>query len=175
MKPMTLSWGRLTSPFPEGICCKLLLGWGGTPCPLPLPSAAILSGLYLCKTVHVLTVPEFTCLSALLWLEDSFSEESSLLSGSYSLSVSFSAQISEQRVDKDIPFRAEFSKVSLSTHYPVTPSTATWIQDLLVQQWRKRYGSKQALLDWTSDPLHDTDTMYDRANVVTNLMHESWN
>lgn len=57
----------------------------------------------------------------------------------------------------------------------LSPSTATWIQDLLVQQWRKRYGSKQALLDWTSDPLHDTDTMYDRANVVMNLMHESWN
>lgn len=139
MKPMTLSWGRLTSPFPEGICCKLLLGWGGTPCPLPLPSAAILSGLYLCKTVHVLTVPEFTCLSALLWLEDSFSEESSLLSGSYSLSISFSAQISEQRVDKDIPFRAEFSKVSLFTHYPVitfnsdlnTRSTSTTVAQTL--------------------------------------------
>lgn len=91
------------------------------------------------RLVHVLTVPEFTCLSALLWLEDSFSEESSLLSGSYSLSISFSAQISEQRVDKDIPFRDEFSKVSLSTHYPVitfnsdlnTRSTSTTVAQTL--------------------------------------------
>lgn len=98
--PMTLLRGKRTFPFSAGIYCRSSLVRGGALCLLsPPPIQPLnLSGRNLfrpCACCHSLY--KFRCQSVLLFLEDTASLDSSITSGSYTLSVSSSAEIPESR------------------------------------------------------------------------------
>lgn len=73
MKPMTLSWGRQTSPSQKESIANCFLVRVGLRVHFPFPVQQFCLVCICVRLVHTLTVPEFTCLSALLCLEDSFS------------------------------------------------------------------------------------------------------